>query len=73
MDHRRYLATIPNHQRNLWRIRNHLKKVKKKKKKKNHDADYDALIRTVNVNVRYFLKVQLNSMNKAPFILSWVE
>ena len=34
VDHRRYLATIPNHQRNLWRIRNHLKKVKKNKIKK---------------------------------------
>ena len=33
VDHRRYLATIPNHQRNLWRIRNHLKKVKKNNKK----------------------------------------
>ena len=33
VDHRRYLATTPNHQRNLWRIRNHLKKVKKNNKK----------------------------------------
>jgi len=32
--HRRYLATIPNHQRNLWRIRNHLKKVKENNSKK---------------------------------------
>ena len=53
--HRRYLATIPNHQRNLRRIRNHLKKVKENNKKisntfwklRSHDTDHDALIRTV--------------------------
>ena len=32
--HRRYLATIPNHERNLWRMRNHLKKVKENNSKK---------------------------------------